>query len=74
MEDHSIVGFVDVRNRQDLSMKVIPLFERYSLHTAMNANGNRRKIAQETILATLKSSETIRQRSVGTMQSNLIKI
>jgi hypothetical protein len=98
-----------VRNRQDLSMKVIPFFERYSLHTekkndfrmfkqvvammnegshlatdgfkkivglayAMNANGNRRKIAQETILATLKSSETIRQRSVGTMQSNLIKI
>ncbi len=88
-----------VRNRQDLSIRVIPFFERYSLHTqkkrdfelfrdvvrmmnrdvhltadgfarivelayAMNANGSRRRIPREGILRTLKSSETIRQRSV----------
>ena len=98
-----------VRNRQDLTMKVIPFFDRYPLHTekkndfrkfkqvvemmnagshltpggfqeivglayAMNANGCRRRLAQEAILATLKSSETIRQRSIGPMQSNPIKI
>jgi hypothetical protein len=79
-------------------MKVIPFFDRYTLHTvkkndfesfkrivvmmnselhltadgfeeivsiaySMNANGSRRKINRETILGTLKSSETIRQRS-----------
>jgi hypothetical protein len=89
-----------VRNRQDLSIRVIPFFERYSLHTqkkrdfelfrdvvrmmnqdmhlsadgfarivelayAMNANGSRRRIPREGILRTLKSSETIRQRSIG---------
>ena len=89
-----------VRNRQDLSTRVIPFFERYSLHTqkkndfelfrqvvgmmnqerhlsadgftrivdlayAMNANGSRRRVPREGILRTLKSSETIRQRSVG---------
>ena len=89
-----------VRNRQDLVAKVIPFFERYSLHTqkkndfesfrqvvemmnqgkhlsadgfarivalayAMNANGARRRIPRESILRTLKSSETIRQRSNG---------
>ena len=81
-------------------MRVIPFFERYSLHTqkrqdfelfrqvvemmnqemhlssdgfarivelayAMNANGSRRKVPREDILGTLKSSETIRQRSAG---------
>ena len=98
-----------VRNRRDLSMKVIPFFDRYPLHTvkkndfesfkrvvemmnselhlstdgfkeivsvaySMNANGARRRINREEILGTLKSSETIRQRSVGSMQANLIKI
>ncbi len=98
-----------VRNRQDLSMKVIPFFERYSLHAqkkndfelfkqvvemmnhgdhlladgftkigglayAMNANGSRRKVPQEGILRTLKSSETIRQRSVKLIQAEPIKI
>jgi hypothetical protein len=93
-----------VRNRQDLSIRVIPFFERYSLHTqkkrdfelfrdvvrmmnqdmhlsadgfarivelayAMNANGSRRRIPREGILRTLKSSETIRQRSVGPIVS-----
>jgi hypothetical protein len=88
-----------VRNRQDLTMKVIPFFDRYPLHTvkkkdfesfkrivemmnselhlsadgfkeivsiaySMNANGARRRINRETILGTLKSSETIRQRSI----------
>jgi hypothetical protein len=98
-----------VRNRQDLSMKVIPFFDRYTLHTAkksdfesfkrvvammsaglhlsadgfttivnivysMNENGYRRRVAQDEILGTLKSSETIRQRSSGPMQPDLIKI
>ena len=98
-----------VRNRYDLAMKVIPFFDRYSLHTekrndfrrfkqvvemmmlgahrstdgftkivdiayAMNAGGNRRKVPQENILRTLKSSETIRQRSAGPMQPDSIKI
>ena len=89
-----------VRNRQDLTSKVIPFFKRYSLHTqkrndfelfrqvvemmslgkhlstdgfarivelayVMNANGRRRRIPREGILRTLKSSETIRQRSAG---------
>jgi hypothetical protein len=98
-----------VRNRLDLSMKVIPFFDRYPLHTvkkndfqifkqvvemmnseahlsiggfknivalaySMNAGGNRRKIPQETILGSLKSSETIRQRSSGPMQPEVIKI
>jgi hypothetical protein len=98
-----------VRNRRDLTMKVIPFFERYSLYTekkhdfdkfgkivammnagrhlsvdgfseivnlayAMNANGNRRKIAREMILATLKSSETIRQRSDRPNSADLVKI
>ena len=98
-----------VRNRFDLSMKVIPFFDRYPLHTvkkndfqifkqvvemmtkevhlstdgfekivglaySMNAGGNRRKIPQETILGSLKSSETIRRRSLGLMQPEVIKI
>jgi hypothetical protein len=73
-----------VRNRQDLTTKVIPFFDRYTLHTvkktdfqsfkrivemmnsaySMNANGSRRRINRETILGTLKSSETIRQSSI----------
>ncbi len=40
----------------------------------MNAGGNRRKIPQETILGSLKSSETIRRRSLGLMQPEVIKI
>jgi LAGLIDADG endonuclease len=98
-----------VRNRQDLTMKVIPFFDRYPLHTvkkndfesfkrivvmmnselhrsadgfkeivsiaySMNANGSRRRINREAILGTLKSSETIRQRSLGPMQPEVIKI
>ena len=45
-----------------------------SLAYSMNANGSRRRVAQENILGTLKSSETIRRRSVGLMQPGLIKI
>jgi hypothetical protein len=98
-----------VRNRQDLTKKVIPFFDRYQLHTvkkddfesfkrivdmmnselhlsadgfqeivsiaySMNANGSRRKINRETILGTLKSSETIRQRSSGLIQPEVVKI
>jgi hypothetical protein len=123
MEDHYIAGLVDgegsfhvarthvlvVRNRQGLTMKVIPFFDRYSLHTvkksdfesfkrivvmmnselhlatdgfreivsiaySMNANGSRRRINREENLGTLKSSETIRRRSTGLMQSGVIKI
>ena len=102
---HVLVG----RNRHDLSIKVIPFFDRYTLHTlkkndfesfkqvvammnsglhlstdgfkqivnvaySMNENGYRRRIAQDAILGTLKSSETIRRRSVGPMQPDSIKI
>jgi hypothetical protein len=98
-----------VRNRQDLSVKVIPFFDRHPLHTvkksdfesfkqivvmmnselhltadgferivsiaySMNANGSRRRINRDAILGTLKSSETIRRRSPGPMQPDVIKI
>src|SRR5271155_3153344 len=91
------------------TMKVIPFFDRHSLHTvkkndfesfkrivemmnsephlsaddfkeivsiaySMNANGSRRRINREEILGTLKSSETIRQRSPGPMQPEVVKI
>jgi hypothetical protein len=52
MEDHYIAGLVDgegsfhvarthvlvVRNRQGLTMKVIPFFDRYSLHTVKKSD------------------------------------
>jgi hypothetical protein len=40
----------------------------------MNDGGNRRRIPQELVLTSLKSSETIRQRSSGPMQPEMIKI
>ncbi len=98
-----------VRSRVDLTTKVIPFFDRYTLHTekkndfesfkrivvmmnselhlsadgfekivsiaySMNANGSRRRINREAIPGTLKSSETIRQRSSGPVQPDVIKI
>ena len=45
-----------------------------SIAYSMNANGSRRRINREEILGTLKSSETIRQRSSGPMRSEVVKI
>ena len=41
---------------------------------AMNAGGNRRRVAREMILRTLRSSETIRQRSARPVRPDSIKI